>query len=122
MPDELATTARPMMMLTGSYHRYTPATALIRDLGYHDVITAADGLADTARWLAANPPEAGGTIERTLQDPFDYAAEDALIDAWIAALGPLRDAAALADPTYADRYSPRYDEMRAARRARRAEG
>ena len=120
IPDELATPARPMMMLTGSYHRYTPSTALVRELGYRDVVTAADGLADTARWLAANPPEPGGTIERNLQDPFDYAAEDALIDAWTSALAGLRGAAAAADPGYADRYSPHFEEMRAARRARRA--
>jgi hypothetical protein len=119
IPDELATPARPMMMLTGSYHRYTPNSALVRELGYHDVIAAEQGLADTARWLVANPPERGGTIERALQDPFDYAAEDALIDAWERARGELRAAAAAADPMYCDRYSPRYDEMRAARRARR---
>ena len=119
IPDELATPARPLMMLTGSHHRYTPSTALVRDLGYRDVITAEEGLADTARWLAANQPERGGPIERALQDPFDYAAEDALIDAWDHALAALRAAAAAADPRYADRYSPRYEQMRAARRARR---
>jgi nucleoside-diphosphate-sugar epimerase len=119
IPDELATPARPLMMLTGSHHRYTPSTALVRDLGYRDVVTAEQGLSDTARWLAANPPEPGGTIERALQDPFDYGAEDALIDAWERALVALRVAADAADPGYADRYSPRYEQMRAARRARR---
>jgi len=119
IPDELATPARPMMMLTGSHHRYTPSTALVRELGYRDVVGAEQGLADTARWLAANRPEPGGAIERALQDPFDYAAEDALIDAWEQALVALRAAADAAEPGYADRYSPRYEQMRAARRARR---
>ena len=119
MPDELATPARPLMMLTGSHHRYTPATALVRDLGYRDVISAAQGLADTAQWLLANQPERGGPIERALQDPFDYAAEDDLLDAWDRALDGLRVVAGAADPGYADRYSPRYELMRAARRIRR---
>jgi nucleoside-diphosphate-sugar epimerase len=119
MPDALATPARPMMMLTGSHHRYTPSTALVRELGYRDVVSAEQGLADTARWLAANRPEPGGSIERALQDPFDYAAEDALMDAWEHALSALRAAADAAEPGYADRYSPHYEQMRAARRARR---
>ena len=119
MPDELATPARPLMMLTGSYHRYTPSTAIVRDLGYRDVISAEDGLADTARWLVANQPERGGPIERALQDPFDYQAEDDLLDAWDRARNELRVVAAGADPGYADRYSPRYEDMREARRIRR---
>ena len=36
----------------------------------------------TARWLAEHRPEPGGVEETVLTDPFDYAAEDALIDAW----------------------------------------
>ena len=92
MPDDLATPARPMMMITGSFHRYTPSDALVDELGYRDVVPAAVGIADTARWLAANPPSPGGSIERRLMDPFDYAAEDALLDAWdraVAAVAPV---------------------------------
>ena len=91
MPDDLATPARPMMMITGSFHRYTPSDALVDELGYRDVVPAAEGIADTARWLAANPPSPGGSIERRLMDPFDYAAEDALLEAWdraVAAVAP----------------------------------
>jgi len=119
LPDELATPARPMMMLTGSFHRYTPATALIDELGYRDVVPAATALAETARWLVANPPEPRGTIERALQDPFDYAAEDALLDAWASALAATRPTAVAADPLITDRYSPDYERMVTARRARR---
>jgi hypothetical protein len=39
----------------------------------------------TARWLAEHRPSPGGMEERVLTDPFDYAAEDALIDAWLRA-------------------------------------
>jgi nucleoside-diphosphate-sugar epimerase len=118
MPYDLATPARPMMMITGSFHRYTPSAALADELGYRDVVPAAEGIADTARWLAANPPAPGGSTERRLMDPFDYAAEDALLEAWdhaVAAVGPV---AAAADPMITDRYSPHYEAMRAARHAR----
>jgi nucleoside-diphosphate-sugar epimerase len=120
LPYELATPAHPLTMLTGTFHRYTPSTALTRDLGYHDVVPCEDGLAQTAQWLASNPPEPGGSIERALQDPFDYLREDALLDAWDECRAVLQPAADAADPIYADRYSPHYEATRVRRRARRA--
>ncbi len=36
----------------------------------------------TAAWLAEHRPEVGGTEEQVLTDPFDYEAEDRLMDAW----------------------------------------
>jgi hypothetical protein len=120
MPYELARPAHPIMMLAGPFHRYAPPTKLIVDLGYTDVVPCHEALAETARWLVAHPPEPGGTIERNLQDPFDYDAEDALIAAWRKALGPLREAANAADPFFVDRYSPDYEAARARRRAARS--
>ena len=51
-------------------------------LGYRDIVSPAEGLAATVDWLVANRPEPGGEIERQLGDPFAYAEEDALIEAW----------------------------------------
>jgi nucleoside-diphosphate-sugar epimerase len=118
MPYELARPAHPIMMLAGPFHRYSPSTKLIAELGYTDVVPCQEALAETARWLVAHPP--GDTIERNLQDPFDYDAEDALIAAWRKALGPLREAAEAADPFFVDRYSPHYEQARARRRAARS--
>ena len=36
----------------------------------------------SAHWLRDNPPEPGGIEEQVLQDPFDYAAEDRLLESW----------------------------------------
>ena len=63
-------------------------TRVRTDLGYHDVVPAREALARTARWLADNPL-VGSTEEYTLTDPFDYEAEDRLVDAWLAR--PCRD-------------------------------
>ena len=52
------------------------------DLGYHDVVPARRPSARTARWLAEHPLRAAAPEEHVLTDPFDYAAEDRLIDAW----------------------------------------
>ncbi|MEO5900855.1 MAG: NAD-dependent dehydratase [Ilumatobacteraceae bacterium] len=122
MPYELATPSHPMTMLNGTFHRYMPSTKLAEQLGYRDVVPVADALARTARWLVANPHESGGTIERNLQDHFDYPAEDALIAAWRAAVGGVAAAADAADHVYVDRYSSDYEAARARRRARRIAG
>lgn len=51
-------------------------------LGYRDVISPARALAESVDWLMANRPEPGGELERQLGDPFAYAAEDAMLDAY----------------------------------------
>src|SRR4051794_21691874 len=117
LPYDLALPAHPMMMRWGGFHRYTPPTKLMHQLGYGDRVPAPEALARTARWLVANPP--GPTIERNLQVPHDYAAEDALMDAWVAAREQLHDVVSAADPYFVDRYSPMREAARARRRAAR---
>jgi nucleoside-diphosphate-sugar epimerase len=82
MPWELAAPTRPFIMQPLSSHRVQDMAAIRNDLGYRDKVRPAIGLAHTVDWLLANPPQAAGTEEMVLQDPFDYAAEDQLIDAW----------------------------------------
>lgn len=87
MPFDLATPALPMLAQPANTHRVLDLGRLVHDLGYHDLVPARVAVGRTARWLADHRPAPGGTEEMVLTDPFDYAAEDALIDAWIAARG-----------------------------------
>jgi nucleoside-diphosphate-sugar epimerase len=57
-------------------------TKIRTQLGYRDVVSPAQGLAEAVDWLVANRPERGGEVERQLGDPFAYAAEDAMLEAW----------------------------------------
>lgn len=82
MPWDLAVPARPLLAQPSPTHRVLDLTRLKADLGYHDLVPARQALASTARWLAAHPIEPGANEERVLTDPFDYAAEDQLIDWW----------------------------------------
>ena len=66
-------------------HRVLDLTRVRHQLGHRDVVPAREAVRRTARWLAEHPPERGGLEEMVLTDPFDYAAEDTLMDAWIAA-------------------------------------
>ena len=51
-------------------------------LGYEDIVPVATALERSVEWLMNNPPEKGGEIEKQLGDPFAYAAEDLLIQAY----------------------------------------
>jgi nucleoside-diphosphate-sugar epimerase len=85
MPYDLAVPAWPLLAQPLPTHRVLDLTRLHHQLGHRDVVPAREAVPKTARWLAENPPERGGIEEQVLTDPFDYAAEDALIDAWSAA-------------------------------------
>ncbi|MGI9596821.1 MAG: NAD-dependent epimerase/dehydratase family protein, partial [Acidimicrobiales bacterium] len=80
MPTDLAVPARPVLMHHSSAHRVVNTRALGEVLGYRDVVEPEEGLRRTVRWLVDNRPSAGA--EARLQDPFDYEAEDALVERW----------------------------------------
>jgi nucleoside-diphosphate-sugar epimerase len=82
MPREFAVPARPLMAQPWSTHRVLDLTKIRTQLGYADVVAPERGLAITAEWLKDHRPEQNGSDEKILQDPFDYRAEDELIDAW----------------------------------------
>jgi hypothetical protein len=73
--------ARPLLAQPLPTHRVLDLNRVRTDLGYRDVSPAREALATTARWLVDHPLH-GSSEEYTLTDPFDYAAEDRLIDAW----------------------------------------
>jgi len=104
MPWELARPAWPFGEAT-VHHRLLSTERLRGTLGYRDVLDVAQALPATARWLAEHPLERDSITERGLQDPFDYDAEDRLIDAWQRAVETVRPLAEAADPGWADRYA-----------------
>ncbi len=85
LPYDLAVPARPLLAQPLPTHRVLDLTRLHHQLGHHDIVPARQAIGRTARWLAENPPARGGTEEQVLTDPFDYGAEDALMDSWLAA-------------------------------------
>ena len=105
LPNELAVPARPLLAQPWSTHRVLDLAKLRVELGYRDVVPARQALALTARWLDAHPLERGGAEEKTLQDPFDYAAEDALAAGWRRALESLEPVEWKRAPGYTASYS-----------------
>jgi nucleoside-diphosphate-sugar epimerase len=105
MPADVAVPARPLLQQPSTAHRVLDLTRVRRELGYRDVVAPADALAHTARWLADHPPARGGTEEMVLTDPFDYDAEDRLIDAWEHARDEVPIVAFAVEPGYGLAYS-----------------
>lgn len=110
VPWEHAAVARHLTSRSTPHHRVIGCDKAVYELGYRDVVDPVEGLTATARWLAENPPEPGGALERAVGDRFDYAAEDRVIDAWQAATSAVAQILADADPGFVDRYAADYDD------------
>lgn len=100
MPWSIAWPARPLVAQPWTTHRIVSLAKLEQELGYRDVVPPREALARTARWLVENRPAPGGIEEMVLQDPFDYAAEDALVAGYRAAM------AGIAEPVWAKGEAP----------------
>lgn len=85
-------------------HRLCQSTLIREQLGYREPTSVSDGLAATVDWLVANPPERGGEAEQQIGDPFDYAAEDALITSWTTHGAATAEAPPLPPPTHQYRH------------------
>lgn len=105
MPWELATPACPLIMQPLTTHRLMDISKLKAQLGYADVVSPTHALAKTVRWLVANPPEPDGIEHMVLQDPFDYDAEDALIESWDKAIAGMAVPEFESEPGYGMGYS-----------------
>jgi nucleoside-diphosphate-sugar epimerase len=105
MPYELAVPARPLLAQPAPTHRVLDLTRLKSVLGYHDVVPAREAVQHTARWLAEHPLPPGSQEEVVLTDPFDYVAEDALVDAWRRALGDVAAVRFAVEPGFGMAYS-----------------
>jgi len=81
------------LVLSPLGHQLLDLSRIRAELGYTDVLGVREALAATARWYVEHRPPPGGDVERTLGDPFDYAAEDRLIAAYRQGLELMRAAA-----------------------------
>lgn len=107
LPAAFALPARPILQRPTTTHRLYDLTKLRSVLGYEDVVAPAEAVARTARWLAAHPPPPfnGYTVEAVMQDPFDYAAEDQLLERWQRAIAQIEMPAWREAPGYGLAYS-----------------
>lgn len=80
MPATVAQPAQPLIPLAQTWHHWMMDLSKIRrELGYRDLVPIAEALPQVVRWYVEHQPERGGAIEKNLQDPFNYQAEDQLV-------------------------------------------
>ncbi len=79
LPYEVARPAYPMLTHHSSQHRIVDTTRLRTELGYTDLVPPLEAMRRTIRWQVANLPADHERLQKVLQDPFDYAAEDRLV-------------------------------------------
>lgn len=90
MPYDLAWPCYPFYRHSPD-HRLTTSARIRAELGYTDAVPADEAMERSIRWLVENPPDPGGELEQQVGDPFDYLAEDALIDRWLGWRGRFAD-------------------------------
>ena len=78
LPAETAYPARGFSLEITAHHKLLDLHKIRLQLGYADIVPPEEALRRTARWYIEHQPERGGELERRLQDPFDYDAEDGL--------------------------------------------
>ncbi len=82
LPQAMAHPARALLLHPTSHHRVMDLSKIKNQLGYKDLLPAEEALAKTVHWYVKNQPESGGEIEKRLQDPFNYPAEDQFVAAF----------------------------------------
>jgi nucleoside-diphosphate-sugar epimerase len=65
-------------------HTFVDTSKIRNVLGYTDAISAQDAIRNYVQWLIANPPDL--VDYQGLQDQFDYASEDKLLEVWLDAV------------------------------------
>ncbi len=112
LPAALATPARPFLTSEHTLHQQMGVDAIRFDLGYRDATPVVEALGITARYLRDNPVTPGSITEQRLQDPFDYEAEDALIETYRAGTTGAQQLANAYDPDFRHRYAPGSNDWR----------
>jgi nucleoside-diphosphate-sugar epimerase len=85
--------ARPSRPYGGRDFHWLPDIDKIKsELGYKDQVLPHEGMKRTIAWYLENRPEPNGEIERALDDPFDYVAEDMLMEKYELLIQSIRSA------------------------------
>ena len=81
VPEVIARPGWPLLPFQGpASHRLMDTQKVKLVLGYKDVVPVRLALEGTVQWYIEHRPEQGGETESRLQDPFDYAVEDEIVN------------------------------------------
>ncbi len=73
------------------WHRVMDTSRIKAELGYRDATPVERALEETVRWYTEQPLPPGGEVEQNLGDPFDYEAEDQVMQMYESGSRALRE-------------------------------
>jgi nucleoside-diphosphate-sugar epimerase len=80
LPDALARPARSMLQTDTAHHRLVDASLIREELGYRDLVDPIEALRRTIRWQLDHLSADSSAIDLLAEDPYDYEAEDRLVE------------------------------------------
>lgn len=80
LPEPVARPALSMLQNDTAHHRVIDASLIRAELGYRDLVDAVEALRRTIRWQVEHVAGDSGAIDNLAEDPYDYAAEDRLVE------------------------------------------
>jgi nucleoside-diphosphate-sugar epimerase len=80
VPDEAARPARGILQNDSAHHRVVDAGLIRAELGYRDPVDPIEGLRRTIRWQVEHLGPDSSAVDGLIEDPYDYAAEDRLVE------------------------------------------
>jgi nucleoside-diphosphate-sugar epimerase len=80
LPTELARPARSLLQTDTAHHRITDASLIREELGYRDLVDPIEALRGTIRWQLEHVAGDSSAIDHLAEDPYDYEAEDRLVE------------------------------------------
>jgi nucleoside-diphosphate-sugar epimerase len=80
VPHEVARPAYPALQHHSPSHRLVDTSKIRDQLGYRDAFDPEQALRETIRWQRDHLYGKSESVEKILQDPFDYPAEDEMVE------------------------------------------
>jgi nucleoside-diphosphate-sugar epimerase len=80
LPEGAARPAHSILQNDTAHHRVVDASLIRAELGYRDLVDPIEALRRTIRWQLEHIPADSSWIDERAEDPYDYAAEDRLVD------------------------------------------
>ena len=80
LPLSVARPAHSLLQNDTTHHRLIDASLIRAELGYRDLVDPIEALRRTIRWQVEHLGPDSSTVDRVVEDPYDYAAEDRLVE------------------------------------------
>jgi nucleoside-diphosphate-sugar epimerase len=80
LPAAAARSANPVIQNDTAHHRVVDASLIRSELGYRDLVDPIEALRSTIRWQLEHLPADSSWIDERAEDPYDYEAEDRLVE------------------------------------------